>query len=52
MVETPQNKIIARLEAENAVLKKRLYDARQRFMELEEELHSLIDKSSNESKNI
>ena len=49
MEETPQNKIIVRLEAENAELKKRLYDARQRFMELEEELHSLINKTSNKN---
>ena len=47
MEATPQDKIIARLEAENAELKKRVFDARQRIMELEQELHDWIDKSSN-----
>ena len=46
MEETPQDKIIARLEANNSVLKKRLFDARQRVMELEQELHDWIDKVS------
>ena len=44
MEETPQGKIIARLNAENSKLKKRLFDARQRVMELEQELHDWIDK--------
>ena len=43
----PQDKIIGRLKAENAELKKRLFDARQRVMELEQELHDWIDKASN-----
>ena len=43
---TPQGKIIARLSTENAELKKRLFDARQRVMELEQELHDWIDKVS------
>ena len=47
MEETPQAKIIVRLKAENAELKKRLFDARQRVMELEQELHDRIDKTSN-----
>ena len=47
MEETPQGKIIARLKAENAELKKCLFDARQRIMELEQELHDWIDKVSN-----
>ena len=47
MEETPQGKIIARLNAENAELKNRLFDARQRVMELEQELHDWIDKTSN-----
>ena len=47
MEETPQGKIIARLSTENAGLKKRLFDARQRVMELEQELHDWIDKASN-----
>ena len=46
MEETPQDKIIARLRTENSELKKRLFDARQRVMELEEELHDWIDKVS------
>ncbi len=44
MEETPQDKIIVRLKAENAELKKRLFNARQRVMELEQELHYWIDK--------
>ena len=44
MGETPQGKIIARLSTENTELKKRLFDARQRVMELEQELHDWIDK--------
>ena len=44
MEETPQGKIIARLSTENSELKKRLFDARQRVMELEQELHDWIDK--------
>jgi len=44
MEERPQDKIIARLRTENAELKKRLFDARQRVTELEEELHDWIDK--------
>ena len=47
MEETPQGKIIARLNAENSELKKRLFNARQRVMELEQELHDWIDKASN-----
>ena len=47
MEETPQDKIIARLKAENAELKKRLFDARQCVMELEQELHDWFDKASN-----
>jgi len=47
MEETPQDKIIVRLKAENAALKKRLFDARQRVMELEQELQDWIDKASN-----
>ena len=47
MEETPQDKMIARLEANNAELKKRLFDTRQRVMELEQELHDWIDKASN-----
>jgi len=47
MEETPQDKIIVRLKTENSELKKRLYDARQRVMELEQELHDWIDKTSN-----
>ena len=47
MEKTPQDKIIARLQAENSELKKRLFDARQRVMELEQELHDWIDKVSN-----
>jgi len=46
MEETPQGKIIARLNAENSELKKRLFDARQRVIELEQELHDWIDKDS------
>ena len=46
MEETPQGKIIARLSAENAELKKRLFDARQRVMALEQELHDWIEKVS------
>ena len=46
MEETPQDKIIARLTAENAELKKRLFDARQRVMELEQELHDWIEQVS------
>ena len=42
--ETPQGKIIACLSTENAELKKRIFDARQRVMELEQELHDWIDK--------
>ena len=34
MEETPQDKIIVRLKAENADLKKRLFATRQRVMEL------------------
>ena len=45
--ETPKDKIIIRLKAENAELKKRLFNARQRIMELEQELHDWIDKASN-----
>ena len=45
MEETPQDKIIVRLKAENSDLKKRLFDAKQRVMELEQELHDWIDKS-------
>ena len=44
MEETPQDKIIVRLKS--AELKKRLFDARQRVMELEQELHDWIDKVS------
>ena len=44
MEETPQDKIIVRLKSENSELKKRLFDARQRVMELEQELHDWIDK--------
>ena len=40
MEDTPQGKIIARFSIENAELKKRLFDARQRVMELEQELHN------------
>ena len=47
MEETPQDKIIVRLRAENSELKKRLFNARQRVMELEQELHDWIDKTSN-----
>ena len=47
MEETPQEKIIARLKAENSELKKRLFNTRQRVMELEQELHDWIDKTSN-----
>ena len=47
MEETPQDKIIVRLKAENSKLKKRLFDARQRVMEFEQELHDWIDKASN-----
>ena len=47
MEETPQDKIIARLRTENSELKKRLFDARQRIMELEQELHDWIEKASN-----
>ena len=47
MDETPQSKIISRLSTKNAELKKRLFDARQRVMELEQELHDWIDKASN-----
>ena len=47
MGETPQEKIITRLKAENAELKKRLFNARQRVMEIEQELHDWIDKSAN-----
>ena len=47
MEETPQDKIIARLEAENAKLKKRAFDSKQRIMELEQELHDWIEKDSN-----
>ena len=35
MEETPKDKIIVRLKAENAELKKRLFDASQRVIELE-----------------
>ena len=44
---TPQGKIIARLKAENAEFKKRLFDVKQRIMELEQELHDWIEKTSN-----
>ena len=44
MEQNPQDKIISRLELENAELKKRLFDARQRVMELEQELRDWIDK--------
>ena len=47
MEETPQDKIIVRLRVENAELKKRLFNARQHVMELEQELHDWIDKISN-----
>ena len=47
MEETPQGKIITRLKAANSELKKHLFNARQRVMELEQELHDWIDKSSN-----
>ena len=47
MEETPQDKIIGRLISENSKLKKRLFDAKQRVMELEQELHDWIDKASN-----
>ena len=47
MEETPQDKIIFRLKAENSVIKKRLFNAKQRVMELEQELHDWIDKASN-----
>ena len=47
MEETPQDKIIVRLKVENSELKKRLFDARPRAMELEQELHDWIDKASN-----
>jgi len=47
MEETPQEKIIFRLKAENAELKKRIFATRQRVMELEQELHDWIDKASN-----
>ena len=48
MEETPQGKIIVRLKAKMlSLLKKRLFDARQRVMELEQELHDWIDKASN-----
>ena len=46
MEETPQDKTIVRLEAENAELKRRLFNTRQRVMELEQELHDWIDKVS------
>ena len=46
MEKSPQDKIITRLELENAELKKRLFASRQRVMELEEELHFWIDKAS------
>ena len=46
MEKSPQDKIITRLELENSELKKRLFAARQRVMELEEELHDWIDKST------
>ena len=46
MEKSPQDKIITRLELENAELKKRLYASRQRLMELEEELHDWIDKAA------
>ena len=46
MEETPQDKIIVRLKAENSELKKRLFNAKQRVMELEQELHDWIDKVS------
>ena len=45
MEKSPQDKIITRLELENAELKKRLFNARQRVMELEQELHDWIDKA-------
>ena len=45
MVETPKDKIIVRLKVENSELKKRVFDARQRVMELEQELHDWIDKA-------
>ena len=47
MEETHQSKIIVRLKAENAELKKRLFNTRQRVIELEQELHDWIDKASN-----
>ena len=46
MEETPQGKIIARLSTENAEINKRLFDARKRVVELEQELHDWIDKVS------
>ena len=47
MEETPQDKILVHLKAENTELKKRIFDVRQRVMELEQELHDWIDKASN-----
>ena len=47
MEKSPQDKIITRLELENSELKKRLFAAKQRVMELEEELHDWIDKKVN-----
>jgi len=44
MEETPQGKIIARINTENTEIKKRLFDARQSVMELGQELHDWIDK--------
>ena len=38
MEKSPQDNIITRLELENSELKKRLFSARQRIMELEEDL--------------
>ena len=49
---TPQDKIIERLESENADLKKRLFDAKQAVMELEEELHTWIDKAAKSNSDI
>ncbi len=49
MKKSPQDKIITRLELENVELKKRLFAARQRVLELEQELHDWIDKASKDN---